>query len=644
MEDPRSAPLYASPTHGRPEPRRAPWLVVVQAGPGASLVGKSFSLSVTPFTIGRGGENSLVCASDSVSRHHASLVYNGHGWEAHDVSSVNGTFVNDERTAEARLRNGDRIRIGDIVLTYFDPREIEMKPRPSDARVASAGLLMASDAPEESIDTPRSRDEPHHAVSAEERVDAVVARVETHDALGAPAAERTDYRGADLRGADLSWKTLTNANFEGADLAGANLSGARLSGASFANANLSSASLAKANLANANLAGANVSGADFTNAYLERAKMRGAQCTLVKLRGANLRWADLSDAQFELARDPMPIRPDSDRHEVTMPGVMVCRADLSHANLEGADIRGANLGGARLTRANLRNVNLARAQLRNCDLFGANLRDADLRGVDARGAIFDGAWLACANLEAADLRGATFPATWLLGANLSGAKTSRSDFREARGSSSTRFPKQLNSLQFIESRLFSVKRAWALDRLFGMSYTFQAMASVDEPLVVLRYVGGIPDEDSFDTANRWSSDPRDGLTLLPFVNWLEQWAVLLRGMNFDPFRSKPVSQMLSIDGFDQLRAGHAPVISIAADAATAVILAAILKVTTGTQLTDEALSASAEAARASAFPLLSPKARGAAHLSDVTASGFYARCIRFVVESSARGCDVVVVV
>ena len=166
------------------------------------------------------------------------------------------------------------------------------------------------------------------------------------------------------------------------------------------------------------------------------------------------------------------------------------------------------------------------------------------------------------------------------------------------------------------------------------------MASASEPLVVLRYVGGVAGGERPHYGWGWTSDPRNELALPSFAEWLQAWSTILARIDFTS-RGCPVAQMKSMDGFDQLQAEHAPVIAIAADASALLILSAILKATLGNKLTDEALSAGAQTVRDGVIDGLPADARAAPHLNDVTASGFYASCIRFVAKWSARGCDVI---
>jgi len=52
-----------------------------------------------------------------VSRLHCRLTAAADNLEVVDLRSTNGTFVNDKRIATARLKSGDRLRIGRVELT-----------------------------------------------------------------------------------------------------------------------------------------------------------------------------------------------------------------------------------------------------------------------------------------------------------------------------------------------------------------------------------------------------------------------------------------------------------------------------------------------------------------------------------------------
>lgn len=66
-------------------------------------------------TIGRGDECDIVLDGDTVSRIHCEIVCRGLVFILQDMSR-NGTYVNGERTFQAKLNDGDQIRIGQNVL------------------------------------------------------------------------------------------------------------------------------------------------------------------------------------------------------------------------------------------------------------------------------------------------------------------------------------------------------------------------------------------------------------------------------------------------------------------------------------------------------------------------------------------------
>jgi two-component system cell cycle response regulator len=88
------------------------------------LVGHRYALepAAGDITIGRGTDNTLVLTGDGTSRRHARLERRGDAWWVIDSGSTNGTHVNDEPVTEARLRDGDRIQIGNVILKFHVPR------------------------------------------------------------------------------------------------------------------------------------------------------------------------------------------------------------------------------------------------------------------------------------------------------------------------------------------------------------------------------------------------------------------------------------------------------------------------------------------------------------------------------------------
>jgi len=91
-----------------------------------SLLGRRFVLDSSPIRIGRGAENNIVLEGDSVSRRHAHFEERGQAWWCVDDGSTNGSYVNDEQIMrEARLGNGDRIKIGPTIFKFLSGQDVE---------------------------------------------------------------------------------------------------------------------------------------------------------------------------------------------------------------------------------------------------------------------------------------------------------------------------------------------------------------------------------------------------------------------------------------------------------------------------------------------------------------------------------------
>lgn len=71
--------------------------------------------------VGRGGASRLRLECECVSRVHCRFE-RGEGGQVHvrDLRSSNGTFVNGRRSDYEALASGDRVRVGKVVLVYFD--------------------------------------------------------------------------------------------------------------------------------------------------------------------------------------------------------------------------------------------------------------------------------------------------------------------------------------------------------------------------------------------------------------------------------------------------------------------------------------------------------------------------------------------
>lgn len=81
------------------------------------LPGAHFRLGLLTM-IGRTADNQIVVPSKAVSRQHASIAVSNGAYVVRDLDTPNGTFVNDERISEHRLKDGDKITIGEKAFVF----------------------------------------------------------------------------------------------------------------------------------------------------------------------------------------------------------------------------------------------------------------------------------------------------------------------------------------------------------------------------------------------------------------------------------------------------------------------------------------------------------------------------------------------
>ncbi len=68
-------------------------------------------------TVGRAPRADFIVDAALVSRIHCRLTATDRHVEVEDLSSTNGTFVNDKKIRRANLASGDRLRVGRVELT-----------------------------------------------------------------------------------------------------------------------------------------------------------------------------------------------------------------------------------------------------------------------------------------------------------------------------------------------------------------------------------------------------------------------------------------------------------------------------------------------------------------------------------------------
>ncbi|HFD40584.1 MAG TPA: FHA domain-containing protein [Anaerolineae bacterium] len=104
--------MAAPPSPPPPPPPPADYGALLGVGP--------FPIPLRPgrITIGRSSDNDIVLDSRQISRHHARLECAAGRCTIEDLGSANGVIVNGQRVSRATLQPGDRVRLGDVTLTY----------------------------------------------------------------------------------------------------------------------------------------------------------------------------------------------------------------------------------------------------------------------------------------------------------------------------------------------------------------------------------------------------------------------------------------------------------------------------------------------------------------------------------------------
>lgn len=109
----------------------------ISAGPEA---GRVHRIARRVCAIGRGTQNDVTIAHESVSSSHASLMLKGDTWYLTDLHSANGTYVDGYRIAgERALPSGCTLRMGKVEL-QFRPRTAQT-PSTNGTRVLGGGML-----------------------------------------------------------------------------------------------------------------------------------------------------------------------------------------------------------------------------------------------------------------------------------------------------------------------------------------------------------------------------------------------------------------------------------------------------------------------------------------------------------------------
>lgn len=113
----KKAPVTAKPEEEEKVCMGFPNLVMI-TGPSS---GRKIPLLPMTMSIGREHDNNIELKDPDVGRYHARILYRNGKFLLEDLESSNGTWVNGERITDATLRNGDRVKIGEVEMAIdFD--------------------------------------------------------------------------------------------------------------------------------------------------------------------------------------------------------------------------------------------------------------------------------------------------------------------------------------------------------------------------------------------------------------------------------------------------------------------------------------------------------------------------------------------
>ncbi len=89
-----------------------------------------YELKPGPNSLGRSRENDVVIPHVSLSRQHARIEVEDERVLLIDLKSRNGTFVDGLQVQQCRLKNGDRLQLGDMAFQFEDERVAERARKP----------------------------------------------------------------------------------------------------------------------------------------------------------------------------------------------------------------------------------------------------------------------------------------------------------------------------------------------------------------------------------------------------------------------------------------------------------------------------------------------------------------------------------
>ena len=99
---------------------------LVHIYPSGPSMGKRYALGTDTWTIGRGDGCDICVPENTVSRRHARIEPGADGYAVSDLSSTNGTYVNDAPAGgRCVLADGDYLRVGNCIYRFLAGGNIE---------------------------------------------------------------------------------------------------------------------------------------------------------------------------------------------------------------------------------------------------------------------------------------------------------------------------------------------------------------------------------------------------------------------------------------------------------------------------------------------------------------------------------------
>lgn len=100
--------------------------LVLRFGP---AVIKDIPITKNTLTVGRKEDNDIVIDNPAVSGHHAKIYQQGNSYVVEDLTSTNGTYVNEKKILKASLQNADKIGIAKHTLVFVSDGAVGAVPK-----------------------------------------------------------------------------------------------------------------------------------------------------------------------------------------------------------------------------------------------------------------------------------------------------------------------------------------------------------------------------------------------------------------------------------------------------------------------------------------------------------------------------------